>query len=273
MVQSITDPGVTGTAGIEALSPSRVAVLTDFDGTLVEIAETPDAVQVPASLPALLGRASAGLDSAFAVITGRKIADIDRFLAPLSIAVAGSHGIHRRRADGSFEDASGEIIAAARGIASALEPFVAAHPALLLEPKDGAVALHYRQAPELEQLCHKAMTEAIEGAEGFVPVAGKMVIEARPKGISKGTALRAFMQEEPFAGRVPVFIGDDTTDEDAFVVAQELGGIGIKLGHGETAAKMRIADVASVHALIQGLGKRASEAPAPGGGPDRRGPP
>ncbi|MNV94840.1 Trehalose-6-phosphate phosphatase [compost metagenome] len=80
-----------------------------------------------------------------------------------------------------------------------------------------------------------------------------MVIEARPSGFDKGSALRAFMQEEPFIGRTPIFIGDDTTDEDAFRVAQELGGIGIKLGPGDTIARMRIADVASVHALLQGL--------------------
>jgi trehalose 6-phosphate phosphatase len=119
-------------------------------------------------------------------------------------------------------------------------------------------------------MCRKAMADAIDNAEGFTEVAGKMVIEARPKSISKGAALRAYMREEPFAGRVPVFIGDDTTDEDAFIAAQELGGIGIKRGHGETAAKMRIADVASVHALIKGLGELASKASAPRSGAGER---
>src|SRR5690606_21117099 len=108
-----------------------------------------------------------------------------------------------------------------------------------------------RRAPELGDACHAAITEAVATEDAFSLVAGKMVIEARPKGISKGTALRAFMQEAPFAGRTPVFIGDDTTDEDAFVAAQEMGGIGIKLGAGDTVARLRIANVHSVHALIR----------------------
>jgi trehalose 6-phosphate phosphatase len=237
----------------------QLAVLTDFDGTLVDIAETPDAIEVPATLPELLAHAAEDLDSAFAVISGRPIADIDRFLGPLKLAVAGSHGIQRRRADGSMEPIDEALIAGSRRIAERLQALVAANPPLLLETKDGAVALHYRRAPELGDACGQAMTEAVADEQAFTLVPGKMVIEARPKGISKGTALRAFMREPPFAGRTPVFIGDDTTDEDAFVAAQELGGVGIKLGAGETAARMRVADIPSVHALIRGLGELASK--------------
>ena len=102
------------------------------------------------------------------------------------------------------------------------------------------------------------MEEALHHVTDFTIVPGKMVLEARLKGITKGTALRAFMREEPFLGRTPIFIGDDKTDEDAFIAAQDLGGVGIKLGEGETAARMRIANVASVHALLQGLGDIAA---------------
>lgn len=237
----------------------HLAVLTDFDGTLVHIAETPDAVEVPVTLPALLTHAAEDLGSAFAVISGRSIADIDRFLAPGNFAVAGAHGIQRRRADGSMQPVDERLIAGARRIATRLQPLIEANPLLLLETKDGAVALHYRRMPELGDMCRNAMTEAVARENAFTMVAGKQVIEARPKGISKGTALRAFMREEPFAGRTPVFIGDDTTDEDAFVAAQEMGGIGIKLGAGDTAARMRIADIESVHALIRGLGQLAHQ--------------
>jgi trehalose 6-phosphate phosphatase len=101
------------------------------------------------------------------------------------------------------------------------------------------------------------MQEALQDHPQFTMMPGKMVLEARAVGFDKGAALRAFMQEEPFAGRTPIFIGDDRTDEDAFRAAQELGGVGIKLGPGETAARMRIANVASVHALLQGLGEIA----------------
>jgi trehalose-phosphatase len=235
-----------------------LAVFTDFDGTLVEIAETPDAVSVPDALPDQLERVMGDFGHAFAVITGREIADIDRFLSPLQLPVAGAHGAQRRRADGTLEMVDDALSAAADEIANDLQSLLQANPDLILEAKEGAVALHFRQAPELEQACYLAMREAVAVHPDFTLVEGKMVIEARPVGFDKGSALRAFMQEEPFQGRVPVFIGDDVTDEDAFRVAQELGGIGIKLGPGETVARMRIADVASVHALLQGLGEIAT---------------
>lgn len=230
-----------------------LAIFTDFDGTLVEIAETPDAIEIPAELADQLDRTARDFDQAFAVITGREIADIDRFLSPLHLAVAGAHGAQRRRADGTLLELDEAVSTAADAIAKSIAPLVAEHPDLILEPKDGAVALHFRQAPDLEEECLLAMQEAIAEHPDFTLVPGKMVIEARPAGVDKGSALRAFMQEEPFAGRTPIFIGDDTTDEDAFRVAQEMGGIGIKLGAGETIARMRIADVASVHALLKGL--------------------
>lgn len=248
-------------AQIDAVAPNAIpqlAIFTDFDGTLVEIAETPGDVEVPQSLAQQLGRAARELDSAFAVLTGREIADIDRFLAPLHLPIAGAHGTQRRRADGIVEPVDPAIIAGAEAIAEAVSSLVADHPALLLEVKEGAVALHFRQAPELEGAVRIAMEEAVHAIPDFALVAGKMVLEARPRAANKGEALRAFMREEPFVGRTPIFIGDDKTDEDAFIAAQELGGVGIKLGEGETAARMRIANVASVHALIQGLGDIAA---------------
>jgi trehalose 6-phosphate phosphatase len=231
-----------------------LAVFTDFDGTLVDIAETPDAVHVPSNLTEQIDRATREFDHAFAVITGREIADIDRFLSPLQLPIAGAHGSQRRRADGSIEELDDELIAGAEEIARAMEPLMVSHPELLLEPKSGAVALHYRQAPDLADICRQMLEDVLADHPQYSLVEGKMVYEARPIGFDKGAALRAFMQEEPFQGRTPIFIGDDRTDEDAFRAAQELGGVGIKLGPGDTIARMRIADVASVHALIRGLG-------------------
>ncbi|UYO01092.1 MAG: trehalose-phosphatase [Devosia sp.] len=235
-----------------------LAIFTDFDGTLVEIAETPDAVEVSSALTDQLDRALVDFDHAFAVLTGREIADIDRFLAPLNLPIAGAHGAERRRADGSMDLPDATVVESARDIAAALEPLVQSHPELLVEPKQAAVALHFRQAPDLEGVCHLAVQEAVLHHADFTLVPGKMVIEARPAAFDKGAALKAFMQEEPFAGRTPIFIGDDRTDEDAFRAAQELGGMGIKLGPGETSARMRIADVSSVHALLRGLGDMAT---------------
>lgn len=238
--------------------PPRIALFTDFDGTLVEIADTPDAVAVPEQLVGELNKAAEDFGFALAVLTGREITDIDRFLAPLQLPVAGAHGAQRRRADGTLAEVDPVLLEGARQIAEALRPLAISHPDLLIEPKAGAVALHYRQAPSLEGACTIAIQEALIDHPRFSLVPGKMVLEARPSEFDKGAALRAFMQEEPFAGRTPIFIGDDRTDEDAFQAAQDLGGIGIKLGAGHTVARMRIADVASVHALLRGLGQLAS---------------
>jgi trehalose 6-phosphate phosphatase len=236
----------------------QLAIFTDFDGTLVELAETPDAIEVADTLLEELRHAMRELDSAFAVLTGREIADIDKYLAPLHLPVAGAHGTQRRRADGVLEAIDPATIRGAQAIAQSVQPLILANPGLLLEKKEGAVALHYRQAPELEAAVRSAMEEAVRDTAGFGLVPGKMVLEARPLGVSKGEALRAFMREEPFIGRTPIFIGDDVTDEDGFIAAQDLGGVGIKLGDGETAARMRIPNVASVHALIRGLGDIAA---------------
>ena len=235
-----------------------LAIFTDFDGTLVELADTPDSVAVPATLAHNLEQTAREFNSAFAVLTGREIAEIDRFLSPLQLPVAGAHGTQRRRADGVLEDIDPASLAGAQSIAEALAPLIEAEPALILETKRGAVAVHFRQAPELEDTVRLAMQEIVDTNEHFVLVPGKMVFEARPRGVSKGDALRAFMQEEPFIGRTPIFIGDDVSDEEAFIAAQDLGGVGIKLGDGDTAARMRIADVGSVRALLQGLGDIAA---------------
>lgn len=248
-------------SNIDAVAPHAIpllAIFTDFDGTLVELADTPDDIEIAYGLAEQLERAARELDSAFAVLTGREIADIDKYLAPLHLPIAGAHGTQRRRADGFVESVDPAAILGAEEIAHAVAPLVVAHPSLLLEVKEGAVALHYRQAPELETAVRIAMEEAVHSVPDFTLVPGKMVLEARPRGANKGHALRAFMREEPFLGRIPIFIGDDVTDEDAFIAAQDLGGVGIKLGDGDTAARMRIADVASVHALIQGLGDIAA---------------
>jgi trehalose 6-phosphate phosphatase len=242
------------------VSTPRIAVFTDFDGTLVEIADTPDGVSVAPDLHDRLTRTIAACDRAFAVLTGRQIADIDRYLSPLRLPVAGVHGAERRRADGTLAEPDPAIAAAARDIAMTVTPLARSHNGLALEAKPGAVALHYRLAPALAEACRFAMEQAVNAHPGFTLVAGKMVYEARPAATDKGTALRAYMAEKPFSGRIPVFVGDDVTDEDGFRAAQELGGVGIKIGEGDTIARMRVADVAAAHTLLSALGRIAATA-------------
>ena len=121
-----------------------------------------------------------------------------------------------------------------------------AHPDLLVERKHAAVALHYRRAPHLEALCRQVLTELIASRPQLELLRGKAVFEVKPAGIHKGIAIAAFMQEAPFAGRRPVFAGDDTTDEHAFAVVQPLGGIAVKVGSGTTLAHHRLESTRAV---------------------------
>jgi trehalose 6-phosphate phosphatase len=245
--------------------PDRIAIFTDFDGTLVDIAPTPDAVAPPAGLAEELEALSEAVHGAFAIVTGRPLASIDHFLAPASLPVAGSHGAERRRADGSLDTPDVSLGEAAAAIARALAPLGLEHRALIIESKPAGVALHYRQAPELAELCLNAMTKLVAAHPDFMVLRGKMVIEARPRRFSKGEAMRAFMQESPFVGRMPLFIGDDVTDEDGFVAAQAMGGVGLKLGAGDTVARLRIPDVAAVHKLFAEIAGQRHPQPADSG--------
>lgn len=220
----------------DALTPSS-ALLLDFDGTLVEIAERPDAIQVPPQLIALLRDLRRMLDGALAVISGRPIVELDRFLAPLVLAAAGVHGTERRTAAGMLQTMAvhplEEVQRAARALA-------AEHDGLLVEDKRGSVALHYRRAPHLERRCLDAMEQAIARSPGLTLLRGKMVVEAKPAGATKAHAIEAFLREAPFAGRAPLFVGDDLTDEVGFTAVQQAGGLGVKIGPGPTAAWQRV---------------------------------
>lgn len=236
----------------------RLAVFTDFDGTLVDIAQTPDGIAVPDDVPHMLEDVSRQLDGAFAIVSGRPIGDLDRWLDHVAVAAAGSHGAERRLADGSNQAIPADVTGNVREIAARLEQFVAAHKGLLLEAKPASVALHYRQLPEMAGESLAVMRTILEQVPGFSLIEGKMVIEARPQGTSKGAAILAFMEEAPFRGRTPVFFGDDVTDEDGFAAVQELGGVGIKVGEGDTIARLRIDDVAAARSVIRKLGEDAA---------------
>ena len=236
-----------------------LAIFTDFDGTLVDIAQTPGAIEVPAELPAEIAHVANCLDGAMAVISGRTIADLDNYL-PASIAVSGGQGTERRRGDGTRVGLTPGRDAEAMAIAERLEYFVRDNPYLLLERKGAAVALHFRQAPDLREACLEAMQDAIRTSRDFGTLEGKMVFEARPLDAGKGAAIVAFMREAPFRGRIPVFFGDDASDEDGFIVAQDMGGVGVKVGAGDTAARMRATDTAVARAIMRGLASRAAGA-------------
>jgi trehalose 6-phosphate phosphatase len=232
----------------------QLALFLDFDGTLVELAETPDAIRVSPQLSPLLGRLAERLRGRLGIVSGRAIRDLERHLSCAGIAVSGSHGLELRLRDGSFVP-----LAAPRGLDQARERsirFASAIPGLLVEDKPFSIAIHYRQAPEREAEVHGFMGRLAEAA-GLTIQQGKMVAELRPPGADKGDALRALMTEPEFAGARPVFVGDDQTDEDAFRAAAELGGGGVLVGSPrETAAKWRLDGVAEVSAWLQRLARQ-----------------
>ena len=217
----------------------RAALFLDFDGTLAELAPQPDAVAVPADLPPLLGRLAGALGGALAVLSGRPVAEIDHQLQPLKLPVAGVHGVERRSADGRVQRLAVDGLPP---LAAALQALVQAHEGLRLELKPGAIALHYRQAPDLEGLCRQAMARALASADGLVLLDGKRVLELMPQQASKGQALRLFLDEPPFLQRRPWFFGDDVTDESGFEAVQSLGGVAVKIGSGDSLARHRLAD-------------------------------
>lgn len=226
---------------------AQTALLLDFDGTLVEFAATPDAVQVDAALRALLQRLHAALDGALAVISGRSIESLDALLAPLRLPVAGLHGLERRAADGRWHRAPdcGAWLEVAR---AALREQVARHPELQLEEKSHGLALHWRRAPQHAAAAREATLQlhrALQAAPLLIE--GHAVIELREPGPGKDAALDAFLEEPPFRGRKPVYIGDDSTDLPALHRALARGGLAIHVG--AEAAHYREALAPGVHRL------------------------
>lgn len=183
-----------------------------------------------------------------AIVTGRQIMDIDRFLAPLHLPIAGEHGARRRGAAGTLFAADAPDLSP---IFSAAQLLAHQHPGLRVERKEAAVALHYRHAPTLEDLCRDTLRAAVQQVPGVVLMHGKCVFEAKPAAVDKGRAIAAFMLEAPFAGRTPVFAGDDVTDEAGFAAMAELHGTGIKVGAGATFATHRCDSPAALLAWLE----------------------
>ena len=234
------------------------AYFFDVDGTLVDIADAPGGAGADGDVQRLIVELYRATGGAVALISGRSLADIDRLVPDLRLPAAGQHGIERRDAAGRVShDAlpSPELDAVRRGLAAA----VARHPGLLLEDKGLSLALHYRRAPRLAGYAHRLVRSLLVGSDGTYGVqAGKRVVEIKPAGKDKGIAVLEFLQEEPFRGRTPVFVGDDSTDEHAFVTVNRLHGHSVKVGPGRTAARGRLPDVRAVRAwLEQGAAERA----------------
>jgi trehalose 6-phosphate phosphatase len=235
----------------------ETALFLDFDGTLVALAAQPELVEVPVGLTSTLAALYRQLNGALALVSGRQLLDLDGFLAPLLLPTAGEHGAQRRTSDGLLISAPPVDL---QHLLQAAEGLLMLHPGLKLERKNLALSLHYRHAPELEDLCLQVMREATERSTGIELMHGKCVIDLKPAGFSKGTAIASFMSEAPFAGRTPLFAGDDVTDEAGFEQVQRMVGRTIKVGPGPTAAQFRCNSVADLAEWLQSASMASPEA-------------
>lgn len=232
------------------------SLFLDFDGTLVEIAERPDAVAVDARLQALLGGLIDRLDGRVALISGRPAGEIVALFGEALVNVVGSHGMEYRWADG--RDAPFERPAGLDEVLEAMRRLADAHPGVLVEEKPLGVALHFRQAPDTEAACH-TLAEALAQVHQLHLQPGKMMVEVRARGGDKGSAIRTLMSEPKLAPTRPLFMGDDHTDEPGFTAAQALGGAGILVGpERPTAARYRLDGVAATLSWLEtACGQRA----------------
>ncbi|MGC8523687.1 MAG: trehalose-phosphatase [Acidibrevibacterium sp.] len=224
----------------------RLALLLDFDGTLVELAPTPDSVVIPPGLGDLLARLARRLDGALALVSGRPLADLDHFLPGIPVALAGEHG-------GVFRLAPGHAVlrpdlpSVPQAWREAAIRLVAAHPGALYEPKARGLVVHYRAIPEAKDALAAPLAALVAtDAERFALLPSHMAWEIRPRGADKGSAVRFLLARPPFAGRTPVFIGDDVTDADGMDAAREAGGQGVFVAEA-------FGDPAGVRAWLAGL--------------------
>lgn len=231
----------------DILARGRAALFLDFDGTLVTIADGPDAIAVPDGLAAGLQSLARRLGGALALVTGRSIDNLHQFLGPLPLHIAGSHGGH-------VVDAAGEVLSGGKPLPDqaikAMGAF-AADLGLLFERKAHGAALHYRSEPQLKGAAHD-FAAGLAQQHGLTIKSGKCVIELVWPGADKGGAVELLAARAPFAGAVPVFIGDDVTDEDGFAACQGLGGFGIAVGERpSTNARYSLQSVKDVHAWLE----------------------
>lgn len=225
------------------------AVFVDFDGTLASLQDDPDTVYLMPGLAEVLEAAAGRLDGAFAVLSGRDAGDLAARV-PASLWRAGNHGLIQL-APG--EAAPKTRTAAPPAVRRLFEDVCGAVTGTRLETKGPVLALHYRNAPGAAGEIGIALAGAGLTESGYCLQHGKFVFEAKPEGANKGKALLGLMQKAPFAGRRAVMIGDDTTDEDAFIEAARLGGVTVKVGPGDTVAQHRLNGVFDVHAYLKEL--------------------
>jgi trehalose 6-phosphate phosphatase len=224
----------------------------DVDGTLVEFTDSPLETSVDDELKEVLRQVAERLGGAVALVSGRSLQYLDTLFAPLRLPAAGLHGVERRKASGAIHGAS-FMDTRLNGARIALAELVRAHPGTSLEDKGRTIAVHYRLAPQFESELRAALIAVAEPLGNQYHIQeGNMVLEIKPRGFNKGMAVGAFLQEPPFSGRTPVFVGDDLTDEGGFRMVESHGGISIAVGD-RVRAQQRFENPATVRHWLRSI--------------------
>lgn len=242
------------TTSVAPIPPlEHCALLFDIDGTLVDLAPTPDAVRVPPTLREVLEELYERSGGALALISGRALSDIDAVFHPLKLPAIGGHGAEFRL------DRDGPGVAADVRIEPQLKRRFGAiadlNPGIILEDKGYSMAIHYRLAPTSEGAIYKAIA-AIRADLPAAPIevlTGKCVVEIKPSGFSKATAVRELMKKPPYAGRHPVFVGDDVTDDTVFAIMPDLAGTAFSVGRKVVGLDGHFAAPSDVRSWLAGL--------------------
>jgi trehalose 6-phosphate phosphatase len=224
----------------------------DVDGTLIELTETPSQTVADPEIKALLRALSHRLGGAVALVSGRQIETLDRLFAPLLLPASGLHGIERRTAEGVLQ--GGTFVDTKLDPArDAIRRFAASHPGALLEDKRRTVAIHFRMAPQAGDAAAGLALGIVEQLGPHYQIQpGDMMLEIKPRGFSKATAIGAFMQETPFRGRRPVFIGDDLTDQEGFPAVEAMGGMSVGVGE-RVQGRYHLDNVTAVRNWLRGI--------------------
>ena len=224
----------------------------DVDGTLLEFTDSPLETHADSALTVLLANVAERLGGALALVSGRSIEYLDALFTPLRLPAAGLHGVERRKASGVMHGAS--FVDSQLDLArTALQALVLAHPGTILEDKGRTIAVHFRMAPGAESSVRDAVgAAASQLGSNYHIQGGNMMLEIKPRGFTKSSAIEAFMREPPFSGRTPVFVGDDLTDQDGFKTVDEADGISISVGN-RVRGRYRLEDPAAVRAWLMGI--------------------
>jgi trehalose 6-phosphate phosphatase len=234
-------------------SPSlEWCLFLDVDGTLIDFTDSPHDTCADAGLKSLLGDVAERLGGAVALVSGRSIEYLDALFAPLRLPAAGLHGVERRKASGAMHGAS-FVDSQLDRARTELQALVSANPGTILEDKGRTIAVHFRMAPQTEAAVRNAVRElATPLGSNYHIQGGNMMLEIKPSGFTKAAAIKAFMQEPPFSGRKPVFVGDDLTDKEGLKAVEDQGGISVAVGD-RVRGQYQLDNAAAVRSWLQSI--------------------